>query len=311
MSGRPPAGSYFPVPFYPFPDHLEDLAGPESKLDLTYTYAEGAYSCSWYAYVAHIYICLVIYYVGILCFLTRVVPQLKWMHAFLGRVYVSAMVLSIASSLLVHTTGLPMFVLSSFVWCLSGMILGWFIIKLHQNQMLKLALGMVDTWIKDGSFGGGLQDAVAEAKDQIAKSKTFVQRFVSYKAAHGILMGMSWAPIAGRFWATDIKNDFTCWSYPIYKAVNATIGHTAYRGIAELSLEERVLAETRGRPGPSTFFPGGEIGWFLFGGLRSVVVGTVVGIGFSVWAARREKPRLAEPSRASIELIYDQSWTAG
>lgn len=309
MSGRPPAGSYFPAPFSPFQDFLDDLVGPSSELDLTYTYAAGSFSCSWHAYAAHIYINLVIYYVGILCFLTRVIPQLKWMHGFLGRVYISAMVLTIMTSLLVHTTGLPLFVLSSFVWTIFGMIVGWFIIKLHQNQMLKLSLGMVDMWIKDGRFGGRLEDAVAEAKDQIAKSKTWVQRFVSYKAAHGILMCMSWFPIAGRFWATDVTPEFTCFSYPVYKAVNTTIGSTAYRGYASVSLEDRVLAEARGRPVPPDFFPGGELGWFLFAGGRAIVVGTIVGIGFSLWAARREKAMVT--TEPGVQLIADSALIGG
>jgi len=307
MSGRPPAGSYFPLPFSPYQDFLDDLVGPSSELDLTYTYAGGAFSCSWHAYAAHIYINLIIYYVGILCFLTRVIPQLKWTHAFLGRVYVSAMVLTIMSSLLVHTTGLPMFVLSSFVWCIFGMIFGWFIIKLHQNQLLNLALDMVDTWMQDGKVFGRLQEAVAEAKDQIAKSKTWAQRFVSYKAAHGILMTMSWMPIAGRFWATDVTPEFTCFSYPVYKAVNTTIGLTANRGYADVSLEDRVMPAERGMPIPPDFFPGGEVGWFLFAGLRALVVGTIVGIGFSVWAARRENPRPDDPRVLDEPVVSERS----
>lgn len=90
------------------------------------------------------------------------------------------------------------------------------LIKFHELQMDKLAFLAVQ---KDVTINGlpdnmDLRQRVAAEKGRIAASKTFKQRLFSIKAAHGIIMFVSWINIAGRIFASDQSGDFTCHTYP-------------------------------------------------------------------------------------------------
>jgi len=258
---------------------------------LRYTYSFGKFSCIHEFYAIHIAICYVVYWTGILCIATRVVPRTKWLHLFFGRVYVSAMVLATASSLLIHNTGLPAGVLVSFIWVLGGLILGWFIIKVHQNQMLAGALEIVDSWVTEGKLKGRpLAVAVEKAKEQIAMRKTWQQRVISYKAAHGILMVLSWWNIAGRIAFTPINDEFTCYTYPVYKPVNAPYYTTAELGLDLAGKPPGFvpILNPEGEKGPWKKVPGKEVGWAIIMFSFPVLLGVGVGVAYSMWAAPRE-----------------------
>jgi hypothetical protein len=272
----------------------EDLRGDNATVDLTYTYHESKYSCVAQFFFIHLFLNYVIYIGGMLCFLTRLVPQLKWMHAFLGRVYITAMALSTVSALLIHNTGLALGVLLAFVWVLGGMIFGWFIIKQHQNQMTTRGLELVEQWLKEEKMAGrSLMVALADAKDQISRAKTWVQRFISYKAAHGILMTLSWFNIAGRFLATGAPEmEFTCYTYPVYKQVDAPIYRTRDDNWGSKSLAERLLPLEREKGTLGRGFPGQEWGFATMLFFFPVILSVVIGLGFSKWAAKRERESL-------------------
>lgn len=68
--------------------------------------------------------------------------------------------------------------------------------------MDRAALKLVTQQLAAGGPGAvaaskDLRAAIGAAKAQIAGSRTFVQRFFSLKAAHGMIMFVSWINIAG------------------------------------------------------------------------------------------------------------------
>lgn len=288
-------------------DYLDELRGDNTTVDLTYTYHMSKYSCIHAFFSIHIWLNYIILWVGVLCFVSRAVPQMKWMHAFLGRVYISAMLLTTFASLLVHNTGLALAIIMAFVNCMLGLIPGWFIIKQHQNQMTDKALALVDSWIKEDKLGGrSLAAAMNDAKAQIAKAKTWVQRFISYKAAHGILMTLSWFQIAGRFLATGAPDDeFTCYTYPIYKPVNSPIYQTKGMDLESMPLKDLLVPiDHPTKPPLGSTFPGGEWGWMAILAFTPVLMAVLVGVGFSMWAARREREALTKDvSDTSVQLV--------
>jgi hypothetical protein len=108
---------------------------------------------------------------------------------------------------------------------------------LHSSRMQTLAIEKVQedcnqkqTLSKDTAMAGTeaseieLKMLILKAKISIANSKTFKERFFSYKAVHGILMFTSWVNIFGRIFASNISGDFTCYTYPIYKAIDTPHG---------------------------------------------------------------------------------------
>jgi hypothetical protein len=130
------------------------------------------------------------------------------------------MIWSMASSLLIHNTGLGVAVLFSFLWVLLGMTIAWFLIVLHQQKMTKQATLNVQETIKQTGLNGDLAEAIQQEKKHIAASKTFAQRMFSYKAVHGMLMFTSWFNIVGRIFASNQSGDFTCYTYPVYKPID-------------------------------------------------------------------------------------------
>lgn len=106
------------------------------------------------------------------------------------------------TSLIIHNTGLPAATLISFIWVLGGMCVAWMIIKFHELRMDRAALALVSQQLAAGGTEAAaaskdLGAALAAAKAQLAAKKGFLQRFLSLKAAHGMIMFVSWINIAG------------------------------------------------------------------------------------------------------------------
>lgn len=202
----------------------------ESFLSYDYTYHYSKYSCVRGFYFAHIVFNYLIAFSGLFAFLSRIGPSnLKWTHRWFGRLYIICMLWSTATSLLIHNTGLPEAVLWSFLWVLSGLCIAWVLIIFHMQQMEQLATEFVEKKIAAGETPFDLQAQIDQAKGDIARNKTFVQRFFSWKAAHGILMVVSYCNIIGRVFVTPISSDFHCMTYPVYKPLgvyaNTSLAH--------------------------------------------------------------------------------------
>lgn len=107
-----------------------------------------------------------------------------------------------ATSLIIHNSGLPAATLISFIWVLGGMCVAWVIIKFHEMRMERAAMALVTQQLSAGgpealAASKDLAGALAKAKGQLASRKGFMARFLSLKAAHGMIMFVSWINIAG------------------------------------------------------------------------------------------------------------------
>ncbi|GBF94772.1 hypothetical protein Rsub_07655 [Raphidocelis subcapitata] len=194
----------------------------DTRLDPTVTYHYDKLSCLRGAYFAHVFFCYIVFLTGVACMVTRVWPRARFTHAWFGRAYVHSMLWAMATSLIIHNTGLPIAVLISFVWVLGGLCIGWVLINVHQVLMARAASKAARARIEaaGGVPGGDLDALLAEERGRIAAAKTFKQRFFSLKAAHGALMVTSWTNIMGRIFASNQSGDFTCYTYPYYKQID-------------------------------------------------------------------------------------------
>jgi hypothetical protein len=82
------------------------------------------------------------------------------------------------------------------------MVVAWLIIKVHEVFMDRAALALVTQQLSAGgpealAASKDLGAAIRAAKAQLAASKGFVARFLSLKAAHGVIMFVSWINVAG------------------------------------------------------------------------------------------------------------------
>lgn len=205
----------------------EDFSNFSSD-DLSYTVSFSKISCWYPMYYGHIIFCYLIVFSAIGCFVTRLHPILMPGHVWCGRAYIISMLWSTATSMLIHNTGLPVGVLFSFMWVLGGMTVAWILILVHRDMMDKKAFERVAKKIAKGVLvlkeGESLETIVKKEKGAIAEEKTLLQRIFSLKAAHGALMFMSFMNIFGRIFASDQSGDFTCHTYPYYKAAYTESG---------------------------------------------------------------------------------------
>ena len=148
-----------------------------------YTFADSKYSCFSFMFYPHVVLSYLIVISGLLAFITRFV--LKSLHTWMGRFYIIFMIWNIALSLLIHNTGLPLAIIISFIYVLSGLTIGWILICIHKEKKPIL--------------------------------NTPLKRIFSYKSMHGIMMFLSWINIAGRVPFSDIKQDFKCYTHPYNK----------------------------------------------------------------------------------------------
>mmetsp|Transcript_34690 Transcript_34690/g.101958 ORF Transcript_34690/g.101958 Transcript_34690/m.101958 type:complete len:348 (-) Transcript_34690:110-1153(-) len=216
-------------------DHQNDTSSSLYSPD--YTYSNDKYSCIRGFYFAHLVFNYLVFLSGIVCLATRVAPpRYKWLHSWFGRVYVLSMLWSTVTSLLMNNTGLPLSTIISFGAVMGGLTVGWIVIVVYRSGMDRKAQQLVqERLVEKTKLGtppigdttdGGQEDLdltkmLNDAKMDIVNSKTFVQRFFSLKALHGILFFTSWMQITGRIFASNQSGDFTCHTYPVYKPIDA------------------------------------------------------------------------------------------
>ena len=87
-----------------------------SLYNLDYTYHYSKYSCISSFYFLHVIACYFVFLSGILCFFTRLFNSTKFLHIWMGRLYILSMLYATATSLLIHNAGLPPAVLISFIY---------------------------------------------------------------------------------------------------------------------------------------------------------------------------------------------------
>merc|ERR1740121_3473477 len=131
----------------------------------------------------------------------------------------------------------------------------------------------------------------------IGRAKTAAQRFFSIKAFHGVMMFWSWYSLVGRVFASNQTGDFTCYTYPAYKQVNASQGRTD-----GLHLEGKPLTMLPIEDPDYVNMPwaklGGEVWWGVILFSTPVLAAVLFGLLFAKVSAWRENPmveRLAGP----------------
>ena len=184
-------------------------------------------------YFVHYTLACLVTFSGAACFVCRLFPCIMWLHAHFGRAYIILMMWLMATSLLLHNTGLPIAVLISFVCVLGGITVGWMCIKQHQARMEQMAFAVLNgqqiKWYKEQADQRegkielktlSVEDFHA-AKRTVASNKSWSERLFSAKAAHGIFMFISFVNILGRLGSTDHVGDFVCYTYPVYKQLDS------------------------------------------------------------------------------------------
>jgi hypothetical protein len=192
----------------------------DSRTNLDYTYSLDKLSCVRQFYFIHITFAYLVVLSGLACFLTRLHPPLRKWHALFGRAYIVCMLWCMATSLLVHNTGLPVAVLICFVFVLAGMTAGWACIKVHQHTLQEAAMEAVQATLGTNR-GIELKKELQNARHTLGNTLTWRQRMLSYKAAHGMLMFLSWINVFGRMFGSNQSGDFTCHTYPVYKQLDS------------------------------------------------------------------------------------------
>lgn len=195
--------------------------------DYSYTYHYSKYSCSRDFYFIHVVFCYIVFLSGLGAFITRLHSKMKPAHQWFGRVYILSMLYATASSLLIHNTGLPLAVLYSFAICIGGLTVAWILILFHKSWLNNFVLKTLYEKLMSNRRVNNSKNLIELIKYetlQILDKRTTCQRIFSYKAFHGALMFMSWINITGRIFASDQSGDFQCYTYPIYKVGNDTMG---------------------------------------------------------------------------------------
>ena len=93
--------------------------------------------------------------------------------------------------------------------------LGWVCVKLHQHFMNEQILDEVQQKLKRSRSSlllPLLSQEMKTAAQSINDRKSWSQRMFSFKAAHGILMFVSWINMTGRIFGSNQSGDFTCLS---------------------------------------------------------------------------------------------------
>eukprot|EP00878_Enallax_costatus_P031439 GHUV01034384.1.p1 GENE.GHUV01034384.1~~GHUV01034384.1.p1 ORF type:complete len:233 (+),score=70.01 GHUV01034384.1:45-701(+) len=163
------------------------------------------------------------------------------------------------------------------------MTIAWFMVKFHELNMDRLAFERVQNEIATNGLQRitDLRARVAAEKGKIAASKTFKQRFYSIKAAHGMIMFVSWMNITGRIFASDQSGDFMCHTYPAYKPINTK--HFAGANTTAITLLPARDPNYNRLPWAKL----GVTGWGAALLLGPLVGAAMVGAAWSLWEAKK------------------------
>jgi len=233
-----------------------------TRISLDYTYSLDKLSCVRQFYFIHLTFAYLVVLSGLACFTARLYPPLRSWHALFGRSYIVCMLWCMATSLLVHNTGLPVAVLVCFLFVLLGLTLGWTCIKLHQQFLERAVVERVQEKVKAGL--DNLASELHNARINILESRTTTERILSYKAAHGALMFTSWLNVAGRLFGSNQSGDFTCHTYPVYKQLDSPKFKGANASLTYVPIEDPAYSQM-----PWAF---SLVGWSLCLGLLPLVV---------------------------------------
>ena len=119
-----------------------------SDLSPDITYSFDKLSCLRTMYFAHMVFCYLTFLSGIGAFISRMHSSIKWTHVWFGRSYIIMILWTMATSLVIHNTGLPIATLVSFIWVLGGITIGWIIISIHQTNLRSQATKHVEIGIR-------------------------------------------------------------------------------------------------------------------------------------------------------------------
>lgn len=230
---------------------------PSSIYTNQYTFVNGSYFCVAWMYPIHIIFAYLVALMGIFALTTRVINPLKFLHVWCGRFFMIFMFCTMATSLMIYNTGLPVAIMVFFLFLTIGQSFGWLAIKIHamilekqalkivQERIIKLAsmtrksqseeipldkeqLGLANDIKKEKEFSGigpdfNLEAEIGKTKGEILNSKGFFARFFSFKAIHGLGMTVAWWNIFGRLVVTNPFNWQGCRTYPAWKTSTGPI----------------------------------------------------------------------------------------
>lgn len=95
-------------------------------------------------YPFHIIFAYLVVLTGFLAIISRVVDKIRPYHKAFGRWYLIFMLWCMATSLLIHNTGLPLPILVSFVYLLVSITVGWNAIAIHSRSLSEAAREIVN-----------------------------------------------------------------------------------------------------------------------------------------------------------------------
>ena len=313
----------------------------DSRDSVDYTYSLDKLSCVRQFYFIHMTFAYLVVLSGIACFLTRLFPETRKWHAFFGRTYIICMLWCMATSLLIHNTGLPVGVLISFLFVLTGLTVGWGCVKLHQfymhNQVIETVQEalvnriqgrlkdvirttvMNEVILRDGTeftidlknsmnsvmnevIRRGRTEITVDLKDEMKKAtisintsrRSWQQRMLSFKAAHGMLMFMSWINIFGRMFGSNQSGDFTCHTYPVYKRLDSPRFKGLNQSLTFVPIEDPNYSKL---PWAHTTLEG----WGMLFSIGMLLVAAVVGLLY-VWCY----DRIAAVAWSMYVMCYDK-----
>eukprot|EP01129_Flabellula_baltica_P008126 TRINITY_DN31_c0_g1_i1.p1 TRINITY_DN31_c0_g1~~TRINITY_DN31_c0_g1_i1.p1 ORF type:complete len:258 (+),score=29.76 TRINITY_DN31_c0_g1_i1:53-826(+) len=188
---------------------MDNTSLPPSLTDLSYTYAYSKYICIDWVYPLHILFSYTVVLMGILAILARVVPQIAKFHVWFGRFFVVFMFWAMASSLLIHNTGMPLAIIISFLILLITLSIGWIAIRWWSTKKTEQITKAVEERINSKQLKNvDLNELFASERAKDFNKQTYWQRVLSLKTLHGVLMTLCWYQLAGR---TAVTNPFSSW----------------------------------------------------------------------------------------------------
>ncbi|KAJ3211628.1 hypothetical protein HK099_007959 [Clydaea vesicula] len=243
-------------------------------------------------YLVHIGFAYVIAFSGLACFITRIIPSIKWLHVWFGRCYIISMLGGTFTSLLIFNSGLPSGTIVSFIIVFFGLTFGWLFIKFHQStlesntlkQVEKVILNNPENFLDSLSLkNNGLDHIIYTEKLRLLRQKTFIQIVFSYKTAHALLMAASWYNIAGRIFVTRPSYEkFHCHTYPAYKFSPTGSNETVLLPASVPEVYNKLP------------WANNELGWFFLSSLGPMSFGLIVCVVYTFFRLKFSNKPISE-----------------